>query len=86
MILPQLNATFVCAWLVCVAFAMGEVSASILVVPPGMSTLSQRIFNLVHYGVEDRLAGICLSSLAIFLMCAFGTTKIYELRIKNESP
>jgi hypothetical protein len=34
-----------------------------LAMPPGITTLSISIFNLVHYGVDDRLAGICLVQL-----------------------
>ena len=53
-------------------------AASILVLPPGVDPLSRRIFGFIHYGVEDKLAGICLatvgmfwllSALAILLIC-----------------
>ncbi len=54
------------AWLVAMAVALGELAASILVVPPGVTTLSIRIFGLLHYGVEDQVAGICLAMTAIF--------------------
>lgn len=49
------------AWVVALAAALGELVASILVVPPGVTTLSIRIFGLLHYGVEDQVAGICLA-------------------------
>ena len=52
------------AWVVVFVLAMGDLAASILVVPPGVSTLSIRIFLLLHYGVEDRVAGICLTQVA----------------------
>ncbi len=47
----------------CVAFviAIGELAATVLVTPPGISTLSIRIFGLLHYGAEDRVAAICLA-------------------------
>jgi iron(III) transport system permease protein len=49
------------AWLLAMVVAVGDLAASILVVPPGVTTLSIRIFGLLHYGVEDQVAGICLA-------------------------
>jgi iron(III) transport system permease protein len=54
------------AWLIALAVSLGELAGSILVVPPGVSTLSISIFGLLHYGVEDRVAGVCLALLLIF--------------------
>ena len=51
------------AWLLGVAAAMGELSGSILTVPPGVTTIAIRTFGLLHYGVEDRLAALCLASI-----------------------
>ncbi len=47
---------------------MGDLAASILVVPPGVSTIAIRIFGLIHYGVENRLAALCLSAMGLFLV------------------
>ncbi len=41
--------------------AFGELAATLLVTPPGISTLSVRIFGLLHYGAEDRVAALCLT-------------------------
>jgi len=54
------------AWLVALAVAVGELSATILVVPPGTPPLSVRVFSLLHYGVEDRVAAICLAMMAVY--------------------
>jgi iron(III) transport system permease protein len=48
------------AWLVAFVLAAGELSATVLVAPPGVTPLAVRIFNLVHYGVDDQLAGLVL--------------------------
>jgi iron(III) transport system permease protein len=69
-VLPQVGLGLITAWLIALAVSMGEVSATILVVPPGVTTLSVRIFNLVHYGVEDQLAGVCLSLVALYTLLA----------------
>ena len=41
--------------------AVSELSASLLVLPPGVTTISVRIFQLLHYGVDDRVAALTLS-------------------------
>ncbi len=65
-ILPQRRGAFAVAWLIGLAVALGDLAASALVVPPGVETLAIHIFNLVHYGVEDQVAGICLALLIVF--------------------
>ncbi|NOY29659.1 MAG: iron ABC transporter permease, partial [Planctomycetes bacterium] len=39
--------------------AMSDLAATLLVAPPGVATLSMRIFGLLHYGAEDRVAALC---------------------------
>lgn len=58
------------AWVIALAVALADLAASILVAPPGMTTLSIRIFGLLHAGVEDYVAGICLSQTALFAVLA----------------
>ncbi len=58
------------AWLVALAIATGDLAASVLVVPPGLKTLSIHIFTLLHYGIADRVAGICLAQVAMFAAVA----------------
>jgi len=60
-VLPQRLPALGIAWLIGLALALGDLTASILVAPPGVETLSIHVFNLVHYGVEDQVAGICLA-------------------------
>ncbi|MEI8375438.1 MAG: ABC transporter permease subunit [Planctomycetota bacterium] len=60
-VLPQRLPALGVAWLIGFALALGDLTASILVVPPGVQTLSIHIFNWVHSGVEDQVAGICLA-------------------------
>jgi ABC-type Fe3+ transport system permease subunit len=59
--LPQRWPAVAAAWLVGLAIAIGELAATVLVVPPGRSTaITVRIFQLLHYGVDDRVAAISL--------------------------
>jgi iron(III) transport system permease protein len=68
--LPQRWPAVTTAWLVALAVAWGELSASILVVPPGVMTLPIQIFGLIHYGVDDQVAGISLCVMGTFFAWA----------------
>jgi iron(III) transport system permease protein len=50
------------AWLVACATACGELSATVMVSPPGMTTVSIRVFRLLHAGVREQVAAICLTN------------------------
>ena len=63
--LPQRKLAIAAAWLIGVVIALGDLSASFLVLPPGVSPLSRRIFEEVHYGVPDRVAGITLVTMLL---------------------
>ena len=63
---PQRTSVLAAAWLVALAVAVGDMGATILVVPPGVEPLSVRISGLLHYGVEDQVAGICLATALAF--------------------
>jgi ABC-type Fe3+ transport system permease subunit len=60
--LPQRWPAVAAAWLIALAIAIGELAATVLVMPPqrGATALSIQIFQLLHYGVDDRVAAICL--------------------------
>jgi iron(III) transport system permease protein len=42
------------------AFSVGELGSTLLVVPPGRETITIRIFNYLHYGGSEEVAGLCL--------------------------
>jgi iron(III) transport system permease protein len=58
--LPLHWRAIIVGWLVAFVLACGELSATVLVAPPGVTPLAVRMFNLVHYGVDDQLAGLAL--------------------------
>jgi len=45
---------------VLLAFSVGELGSTLLVVPPGSETLTIRIFNYLHYGGSEEVAGLGL--------------------------
>ena len=57
---PQRRFGLAAAWLAVFASATGDLACSILVVPPGVTTVPIRVFGLIHAGVDDQVAGLCL--------------------------
>ncbi len=72
-VLPLLRPNIICAALICLAVSIGELSASLLVLPPSVTTVSKRIFSLIHYGAEDQLAGLCLSCVIVMMCLSWAT-------------
>ncbi len=58
--LPQRRAGLAAVWLALFAAAAGDLACSILVIPPGVTTVPIRVFGLIHAGVDDQVAGLCL--------------------------
>jgi iron(III) transport system permease protein len=71
--LPMRWSALLLAWLMCAVIAMGDLGASVLTVPPGVMTLQIQIFTLLHYGVEDVVAGISLASALAFALATLLT-------------
>ena len=53
------------------ALGMGDVAASLSVIPPGRSTLAIRIYNYLHYGASSQVAMLCLVTLAMAVAVVF---------------
>jgi len=70
--LPNRLAAVALAWVVAFAVALGDLGATILVVPPGVETLSIQVFGLLHSGQDDLAAGICLAVLLLFALATAG--------------
>lgn len=62
--LPARLVPLTAVWLVAFAVAAGDLACSILVVPAGVTTVPIRVFGLLHAGVDDQVASICLVMLA----------------------
>jgi iron(III) transport system permease protein len=59
--IPLRKAGLAAAAGIALVLAVSELSATLLVVPPGVTPISVRIFQLLHYGVDDRVAALALS-------------------------
>ena len=71
--MPQIARGLAAAWVVAFVFAFGELGASILVSPPGESTLPIRIYTLIANTPASVVAALALLQLTvIFLPLALG--------------
>lgn len=61
-------------------FSAGELGATLIVTPPGMSTLTIRIYNYLHYGASDTVSGLCS---IILLLCLLPGIIITAIIIKR---
>lgn len=55
-------------WLAAFLVAAGDLSTSILVTPPGLFTVPVRLFGLLHAGVDDQVAGLCLANAGLVIV------------------
>ena len=70
LVVPQRWAALSAAWLAALAVSAGDLAATILTAPPGVTTVPIRVFGLLHAGVDDRAAGICLAVILGTLLLA----------------
>jgi iron(III) transport system permease protein len=78
------QAALAAAWFVALALASGELSASILVVPPGVTTVSIRVFGLLHAGVGNQAAALCLTNLAVLSCLALAVSGCVGRMVREE--
>lgn len=70
LVVPQRLAALAAAWLAALAISAGDLAATILTAPPGVTTIPIRVFGLLHAGVDDQAAGVCLAVVLITLLLA----------------
>ncbi|MFO0851253.1 MAG: ABC transporter permease subunit [Gemmataceae bacterium] len=61
---PLTGPAFVRAGVAVAALALGEVSSTKIVVPPGREEFVLRVFDQMHYGSESSVAALCLLQIA----------------------
>jgi len=76
MMLPGIAAAF----LIIFVLTVGELGATLIVVPPGYSTLTMRIYNFMHYGSSDMIAGLCVAILITSMFFSVAAFKIVTAR------
>jgi iron(III) transport system permease protein len=69
-VVPARRSGLATVWFVLAALAAGDLACSILVVPPGVTTVPIRMFGLMHAGVDDQVAGLALAMLILVAVAA----------------
>ena len=67
-VLPQLRVSLAATWIVAFIFCFGELGATILVAPPGESTLPVRVYTLIANTPSSDVASLALMQLGITLV------------------
>ncbi len=67
-VLPNLKTSLAAAWAVAFVFAFGELGATILVAPPGESTLPVRVYTLIANAPPGNVAALALTQAVIALL------------------
>jgi iron(III) transport system permease protein len=61
------------------ALSLGELGATLMVVPPGKSTLTMRIYNYLHYGASSTVMGMSLVLVVSVLLVGGGIATVAYL-------
>lgn len=77
--LPLMTPYFISAFVITAILSFGEVGASSLIIPPGWTPLSVRIFTLLHYGMDNFIAALCLLQIAVVILGIFVVSKIMKI-------
>jgi ABC-type Fe3+ transport system permease subunit len=80
---PLSRRALVAAWCVAFVLGFGELPATNLLQPPGITTITFRIWTLLHTGVESHLAGVALVTLAVMAVASFIAVLGLRLLIKS---
>lgn len=60
--------------------SLGELGATLLVVPPGSGTLALRIYNYLHYGASGSVAALALCLMAGTAAAMLAAARLWRLR------
>jgi iron(III) transport system permease protein len=66
--IPLLTPGLLAASGLVLVLSVGELGATLIVAPPGQATLTMRIYNFLHYGASDTVAGLCLVITCLVLL------------------
>jgi iron(III) transport system permease protein len=85
-VLPLSRRALAAAWCVAFVLGFGELPATNLLQPPGITTITFRIWTLLHTGVESHLAGVALVTLAVLAIAALSAVFGLSLLLSWDGP
>lgn len=65
---PLMLDGFLLSWILVFVLSSGELGATLLITPPGIETLSLRIYNLMHYGSTEIVATLSLVLIGLSIL------------------
>ncbi len=74
--IPLIGPGLLAAALMTFVLSLGELGATLMVVPAGQSTLTIRIYNFLHYGASQTVASLCLSITLLVLIFALAAALV----------
>jgi iron(III) transport system permease protein len=66
-VLPLMVPGLLAAFFIGFILSVGDLGTTLLIMPPGKTTLPVKIYNLMHYGAEQMVAALCLILIGIIL-------------------
>jgi iron(III) transport system permease protein len=74
-----LAAKGLCAgWVIVFILCMGELGATLLVIPPGKGTVALKIYTLMHYGAGQVVAALALLWIGVNLIAVAAMAGVYQ--------
>jgi iron(III) transport system permease protein len=75
-VIPQIRGGILGAWVAVFVFTFGELGTTVLIAPPGESTLPVRVYTLIANAPQGEIATLALLQVlaAVVPMCLFGLT------------
>jgi ABC-type molybdate transport system permease subunit len=65
---PQVSTPLLAGWYLVYLLCLWDIETLVLITPPGVETLSLRIFNLLPYGHNPQVNALCLALLGLALL------------------
>jgi iron(III) transport system permease protein len=69
-VVPLLWPSILSGFFIVFVLSLGELGATLLVIPPGQETIPIKIYNLMHYGADQSVAALCLIMTGAILLSA----------------
>jgi ABC-type spermidine/putrescine transport system permease subunit II len=79
-VMPQVRLGLATAWVIAFVLAFGELGVSVLVAPPGETTLPIRIYTIIANAPPSHVAALALLQTTVILVPVVALTLVSALR------
>ena len=69
-VIPLIRPGLAAAFFIGFVLSLGDLGTTLLIMPPGRSTVPVKIYNLMHYGADQMVAALCLLLIGVILAFA----------------